>query len=158
MNTTTRHTSTSDATLLQKAAAAVGATFLLVGILGFIPGITTNFDDMTFAGHHSNAQLLGIFGVSVLHNLVHLAFGVAGLALARTWSGARAFLLGGGAIYLLLTVYGLLVDRHDDANFVPLDKADNWLHLVLGLAMIGLGVALSRSHDHHDHRNGPIPG
>lgn len=141
MDTTTQ---LSRSSTLQKAAATVGATFLLVGILGFVPGITTNFDDITFAGHHSGAELLGIFDVSVLHNLVHLAFGLAGLALARSWDGSRAFLIGGGAIYLLLTAYGLVVDRHDSANFVPLDKADNWLHLFLGVAMIALGVLLSR--------------
>lgn len=147
---TTHHTTTTNDSLLRKAALAVGAVFLLVGILGFVPGITTDYDEMKFAGHHSGAQLLGIFGVSVLHNLVHLAFGVAGLALARSWDGARAFLIGGGAIYLVLTVYGLLVDRHDDANFVPLDTADNWLHFVLGVAMIALGVLLARKdHDHH---------
>ncbi len=66
---------------LQKVAAAVGAVFLLVGILGFIPGITTNYGAMEFAGHQSDAMLLGIFQVSMLHNIVHLLFGVAGLAL-----------------------------------------------------------------------------
>ena len=71
------------ATPIQTASAAFGAIFLLVGILGFIPGITTNFDDLMVAGHESNALLLGIFQVSVLHNLVHLAFGVAGLVLGR---------------------------------------------------------------------------
>jgi hypothetical protein len=132
-------------TLLQKAAMVVAATFLLVGVLGFVPGVTSDYDSMEFAGHESGAQLLGIFGVSVLHNLVHVLFGVAGFALARSWEGARAFLLGGGVIYLVLVVYGLLVDRHDEANFVPLDAADNWLHLVLGLGMLGLGLALGRS-------------
>src|SRR5215207_6016918 len=123
------------ATNLQKVATAVAAVFLLVGVLGFIPGITTDYDDMTFAGHESGAQLLGIFEVSILHNIVHLLFGVAGLALARSWSGARTFLLGGGAIYLVLWIYGLLVDHDSDANFVPLNDADNWLHLALGLGM-----------------------
>ena len=70
-------------TPVQKNALAVGAVFLPVGVLGFVPGITTNYDQLTFAGHHSVAALLGIFNVSVLHNLVHLAFGVAGIALAR---------------------------------------------------------------------------
>ncbi|MCQ3965768.1 DUF4383 domain-containing protein, partial [Klebsiella pneumoniae] len=88
-----------------------------------------------------------LFDVSVLHNIVHLLFGVAGLALARTWSGARGFLIGGGVIYLVLTVYGWLVDRHDQANFVPLDVADNWLHLVLGVGMIALGLLLGRDRD-----------
>jgi len=136
--------SRGELTTLQKAARAVGAVFVLVGILGFIPGITTNFSDMQFAGHESSAQLLGIFAVSVLHNLVHLLFGVAGLVMSRTWSGARNYLIGGGAIYLVLFVYGLLVGRNSPANFVPLDLADDMLHLVLGVAMIGLGLALSR--------------
>jgi hypothetical protein len=131
-------------TALQKSALAVGAVFLLVGIMGFIPGITTNYDTMTFASHHSGALLLGVFNVSILHNLVHLAFGVAGLVLARTFGGARAYLIGGGAVYLVLFVYGLLIDRHSAANFVPVNNADNWLHLVLAIGMIGLGVLLSR--------------
>lgn len=131
-------------TQLQKAALAVGAVFLLVGILGFIPGITTNYDTMTFAGHHSEAMLLGIFNVSILHNIVHLLFGVAGVVMARSFSGARIYLIGGGVIYLLLFLYGLVIDHDSGANFVPLNSADNWLHLVLGVGMIGLGVLLSR--------------
>lgn len=133
-----------DNSLLRKAAMAVGAVFLLVGILGFVPGITQDFDQMEFAGHESEASLLGLFQVSVLHNIVHLLFGVAGLALARTVSGARNYLVGGGIIYLVLWIYGLLVGEDTNANFVPVNNADDWLHLVLGLGMIGLGLALSR--------------
>lgn len=132
---------------VQKAAFAVGAVFLLVGVLGFVPGITTNFDQLTFAGHHSEAALLGIFNVSVLHNLVHLAFGLAGIALARTFKSARYYLIGGGVIYLLLFVYGLVIDHHSSANFVPVNGADNWLHLGLAVAMIALGAALGRTND-----------
>ena len=133
------------ATALQTAATVVASVFLLVGVLGFIPGITTDYDSMTFAGHESTAQLLGIFQVSILHNIVHLLFGIAGLVLATTWNGARAFLLGGGAIYLVLWIYGLAIDHQSAANFVPLDDADNWLHLVLGAGMIALGLALGRT-------------
>jgi hypothetical protein len=139
------HKSAMTATVIQKAALGVAAAFALVGILGFIPGVTTHYDDLEFAGHESGAQLLGLFAVSVLHNLVHLLFAGVGFALARTSEGARLFLLGGGAVYLVLTVYGALIDRHDQANFVPLDLADNWLHLILGLGMVGLGLALSRT-------------
>ena len=141
---TTRSTSMT-ATHLQTAATVVGATFLLVGILGFVPGVTSNYGAMEFAGHKSGAELLGIFGVSILHNLVHLLFGVAGLAMARTWSGARTFLLGGGVIYLVLWLYGLLIDLGSSANFVPVNDADNWLHLLLGAGMVALGLLLSRS-------------
>ena len=65
-------------------------------------------------------------------------------ALARTASGARAFLVGGGAVYLVLWLYGLVVDKASQANFVPLNTADDWLHFVLGLAMIALGVVLGK--------------
>jgi hypothetical protein len=102
----------------------------------------TNYDSMEFAGHESRAELLGIFQVSILHNLVHLLFGVAGLALARTLQSAQGFLLGGGAVYLVLWIYGLAIERRSDANFVPLNDADNWLHLVLGAGMIAVALAL----------------
>jgi arginine exporter protein ArgO len=140
---TTRGT-TARRTPVQAAAALVGAVFLLVGILGFIPGITTNYDSLTAAGHESHAELLGIFQVSVLHNAVHLLFGVAGLAMARTASSARTYLVAGGAVYLVLWLYGLLIDQTSSANFVPVNNADNWLHLLLGIGMVALGLALGR--------------
>jgi hypothetical protein len=144
MTAHTRHSTRTSRTPVQQAAMAVGAVFLLVGVLGFIPGVTTNYSEMKFASHESGAELLGIFQVSILHNLVHLAFGVAGLALARTASGAYAYLLGGGAIYLVLWIYGLAVSHGSDANFVPVNTADDWLHFFLGIAMIGLALLLSR--------------
>ncbi|OZM81538.1 DUF4383 domain-containing protein [Pseudonocardia sp. MH-G8] len=129
---------------VQTTGMVVSAVFIVVGILGFIPGATTDFDRLSFAGHMSGALLLGLFAVSVLHNLVHLAFGVVGFAMSRTASGARAFLIGGGIVYAVLWIYGLIIDFDSAANFVPLNTADNWLHLVLAVGMIGLGVLLGR--------------
>ncbi|WP_157251383.1 DUF4383 domain-containing protein [Nonomuraea typhae] len=129
---------------IQLSSMVIGVLFLLVGVLGFIPGITTGLDGITFAGHQSDAMLLGVFEVSILHNVVHLAFGLAGILLARTWQGARGFLVGGGVIYLLLGVYGLLITHDSALNFVPVNRADNWLHLGLALVMVLLGVVLGR--------------
>jgi hypothetical protein len=140
---------------LHNTAMGLGAVFLLVGVLGFIPGITTNYGAMNFAGHESGAMLLGVFQVSVLHNIVHLLFGAAGIAMARTDRMARLFLLGGGAVYLVLWIYGLIIDWNTAANFVPLNSADNWLHLILGLAMVGLGLWLGR--DVRDRTRGTVP-
>ncbi len=122
------------------AATAVGAVFLVVGVLGFIPGITTNIYPIDFAGHDADAQLLGLFEVSILHNIVHLLFGVAGLAMAKTAKGSTAYLIWGGVIYLALALYGAIIGLDSAANFVPVDTADNWLHLLLGLGMVGLGA------------------
>ena len=64
--------------------------------------------------------------------------------MSRTWGAARTFLLGGGLVYLVLWIYGLVIDEDSTANFVPFDEKDNWLHLGLGLAMLGLGLLLGR--------------
>ena len=128
-------------TLVQNVARLVGVVFLLVGIAGFIPGLTTNlYEGLEFAGNDGTAELLGIFQVSVLHNIVHGLFGLAGLALAATQSGARNYLIGGGAIYLALFAIGII----GGGDWIPVDDADNWLHLLLGAGMIGLGVLTTR--------------
>lgn len=130
---------TGERDLLVTVARLFGIVFLLLGILGFIPGITSEAPG-DFTGEDSDAELLGIFQVSVLHNLVHLLFGVAGLALARTWEGARLFLIGAGVIYLLLWIVGLI----GGLEWLPTNSADHWLHFGLGVAMIGAGFLLGR--------------
>ncbi len=95
---------------VQVVALLAGAAFLLVGLLGFVPGITSRYSDLSFAGNQSQAHLLGLFQISVLHNLVHALFGIVGLIAAKTAAGARGFLLGAGAVYLVLTVFGMLID------------------------------------------------
>lgn len=137
-------TQTAGRSTVQKVAATVGIVFLVVGVAGFIPGLTTHYSDMTFAGQHSMAKLLGLFMVSVLHNIVHLLFGIAGLALARAARTATLYLIGGGVIYLVLWLYGLIIDQMSSANFVPVNTADNWLHFVLGVGMIALGYLFGR--------------
>jgi hypothetical protein len=122
-------------------AALISVVFVLVGIIGFVPGLTTNlYEGLEFAGEDGNAEILGFFETSVLHNLVHLLFGLVGLTLARTWSGARTFLIGGGVIYVVLSLLGVI----GGAEWIPSNTADDWLHLVLGVAMIGLGLITTR--------------
>ena len=127
----------------QAAAFVVGGLFLLIGFLSFLPGVTANYGAMAFAGHESGARFLGVFQVSVVHNLVHVAFGVAGVVMARRFRSARMYLFGGGLVYAVLWAYGLLVGSHGSANVVPVNSADNWLHLVAAVGMIALAVVLS---------------
>ncbi len=130
-------------TPVQTVAKLAGIVFLLVGIAGFIPGITTNlYDGLDFAGSGGEAELLGIFQVSVLHNIVHLLFGV-GIFMAATPQGARSFLIGAGAIYLVLFVLGII----GGADWVPVNDADNWLHLGLGVGLLAAGFGLTRGRD-----------
>ena len=145
-----------DRSPIQSAAMLVGLVFLVVGILGFIPGITTNYDELKFAGHNSDAQLLGIFDTSVLHNIVHLVLGIAGLALARTYEGARNYLIGGGVIYLAVFLYGVIWGADEGkANWIPVNWADNVLHVVLGGTMVVLGVSLAKEVVRRDRTTAP---
>jgi hypothetical protein len=111
-----------------------GATLLLVGILGFIA--ESAFD----AGSDVNGSDLIIFEVNGWHNLVHIASGLLGLALWRSVSGAKSFALGFGLVYLIVTIWGF-VDGNDVLGLIPVNGADNVLHLLIALAGIAAGLA-----------------
>ncbi len=129
----------------ESLAGLVGAVFVAVGAAGFVPGLVQHYDQLGWWKSGSGAQLFGIFQTSILHNLVHLGFGVAGLLAARIALTGRLYLTGGGAAYLALGVYGLLIDRFGDSNVIPVDRADDWLHIGLGVAMVYAGLAASLS-------------
>ena len=129
-----------DRTPVQQLAALVGVVFLLVGILGFVPGITTHYGDLSFAGDNSGAKLLGIFQTSILHNIVHLAFGV-GILMAKTPGGARTYLVGGGIVYLAVWILGAI----GGLDWLPVNTADNYLHILLGAGMVALGLIAGRA-------------
>jgi Domain of unknown function (DUF4383) len=125
---------------VQTVARVVGFAFLLVGIAGFVPGLTTNlYEGLEFAGDDGNAELLGLFQVSVLHNIVHALFGV-GILMAATPAGARTYLLGSGALYFVLFLMGIA----GGGDWVPINDADDWLHLGLALGLIALGLLTTR--------------
>ncbi|WP_059017067.1 DUF4383 domain-containing protein [Mycobacterium sp. M26] len=124
---------------VQGAAVLVAAAFLAVAIAGFTPGLTTRLDQLQWFGPDSRAQLFGVFNTSVVHNLVHLVAGMAGLLLATSYGKARAYLILGGLLFLSLWLYGLL----SDPKVLPLNNADNWLHFSIGVVMVLLGVTLA---------------
>lgn len=128
------------ASAIQKISVAVGVVFILVGVAGFIPGLTHSAEHLQAAGMGSEALLFGVFQVSVLHNIVHFAFGVWGLIAAVTAPASRIYLIVGGLIYLVLWIYGLIAVGNDQLNFIPLNDADNWLHLGLATGMVVLGI------------------
>jgi hypothetical protein len=128
---------------VQSAAVLVAAAFLLIGVLGFVPVITTHLDTMQLAGHGSGALLFDVFAVSVVHNLIHIALGIAGLLLASSYARARAYLLGGGSLFIGAWIWGLFLHRGDPANVLPLNNSDNWLHLGIGVTMILLALTLA---------------
>lgn len=109
-------------------ALAIGVVFLLVGVLGFLL-------------NPSGGELLGIFAVNVVHNLIHVVVGVLGIAAAYT-GRSRLFAQGLGVVYLLVGVLGLIPGLAPDGmllGLVHINMADNILHLVVGAlsALVG---------------------
>ena len=121
-------------------ALVIGATYTLVGIIGFF---VTGFED--FAAP-TNERLLGIFEINPLHNVVHLVIGLAGLAMWKRRDSARAYGMALALGYGLTFLYGLFVAGKDtSANFLSINGADNVLHLGSALAGIAIVMLLSRT-------------
>lgn len=137
MNDRTVH----DRTLAQKLAWVFGIVFLLVGILGFIPGITENAPG-SFSGEDSEGSLLGVFQTSVLHNIAHLVFGL-GILAARKHATALTYLLVSGVAYAVLFLIGIL----GEMDWLPADDTDDWLHLALAIGLLGAWFVAKKDTD-----------
>ncbi len=111
-----------------------GAVLLLVGLIGF--AVDGSFE----TGSGIEGDELILFEVNGIHNLVHIASGILGLVLAKSASGARAFALGFGAVYLLVTILGF-ADGDSVLNLIPVNTADNFLHLAIAALGIAAGLA-----------------
>jgi hypothetical protein len=119
----------------QMLALVFGAVYLLVGIVGFFWTGGSHFAD-----RGGDDMLIGLFMVNPLHNIVHVVIGIAGLALARTLSGARTYGWVLFVGYAAAAVYGFAaIDKSWD--FLAINTADNVLHVVT--ALIGLIIALA---------------
>lgn len=123
-----------DMTPAQTYSLVFGATLLLVGIVGF--AVNASFD----TGSGVQGDDLILFEVNGWHNLVHIASGLLGLALFRRNATARLFALGFGAVYLIVTIWGF-ADGNDVLSLIPVNTADNLLHLAIAGAGIAAGVA-----------------
>lgn len=128
---------------IRMLAIGAGMTFLLLGVCGFVSGCVDHDDLLRFAGPDSGALLFGVFEVSVLHNVVHLVLGMAGLAASGRAETASRYLVIAGLLCLLLCAYGMVVTTvavGSPANLLPDNRADNWLYLGLAVALSSLGL------------------
>lgn len=126
----------------ESLAGLIGLVFIVVGLLGFVPGVVQDYGELTWWKLGSGADLFGLFQTSILHNLLYIGIGVAGLVAARRPASARSFVTFGGVIYFALGIFGLLVDRESGWNFLPFDRAGDWLHVGIGIAMLYVGLAV----------------
>jgi hypothetical protein len=126
----------------QVFALVIGVMLVAAGILGFFYSASFSTGD----GAERDA-LLGILDVNGWHNLVHIASGAVGLLVVGSYRGARAYALGLGAVYLLVTLLGFIAgDGGEILNLIPVNTEDNFLHLLIAIAGIAAGLA-TPAHD-----------
>lgn len=124
-------------------ARIFGIIYLLVGILGFVPGLNHDAPDAAHLVVGQTTLLLGIFPVNVLHNLVHVLVGLGGLALGGTVSGARGYFRLLAVVYGLLFLLGIIPATNTLFGLVPLFGNDIWLHALTAIVAAYLGWAVA---------------
>lgn len=128
-------------------AMVLGVIFVVVGVLGFVPGVNHMHEgtdpNLTVQGP-GTGHLLGLFHVNVLHNAVHLAFGVMGILMARAGK-ARDYCRFVAIAYGLLAILGLIPAMNLRYTFglIPIEGNDVWLHALIALAAAFFGWIIS---------------
>jgi Domain of unknown function (DUF4383) len=118
-------------------ALVIGATLVAAGILGFFYSASFGTGDGT-----EREAVLGILDVNGWHNIVHLATGALGLAVAGSYDGARGYALGLGVVYLVVALLGFIAGDGDEIfNLIPVNTEDNVLHLLIGVGGVGAALA-----------------
>lgn len=124
---------------VQRTALVFGIVFVLVAMLGFVASAGSMDADLETA-----PRALGLFPVNLPHNLVHLAFGVWGLAAARSFAASRSYTRIAGVAYLALAVLGFIVPEF--FGLMPIGGNDIWLHILLGAVLASVGFSARPAH------------
>ena len=125
-----------DKTLAQVWALVLGGVLVLVGLAGFLVEPSFGIGDSAERG------TLIAFDINGWHNVVHLLSGIVGLAMAGTAAKARLFSIGYGVVYVLVTILGFIVgDGGLLLSIIPINTADNLLHLAIAVSGIAIGLS-----------------
>ncbi|HUO81748.1 MAG TPA: DUF4383 domain-containing protein [Gammaproteobacteria bacterium] len=132
--------------MIRKFALVFGIIYVVVGVLGFVPGLVqppTAATDLVVEANHG--RLLGLFPINLLHNVVHLLIGAWGIVGSRSLSGAVTFSRGIAIIYGLLAVLGLIPATNTVFGLVPIHGHDIWLHAGSALVAAWFGWMAPRT-------------
>lgn len=117
-------------------ALLMGVVFIVAGVAGFVPPLVTGqqpADGLAVTGGYGH--LFGLFPVNWIHNLIHLAFGIWGVAAWKGMAGGpRDYLKAVAVIYAVLVVMGFIPLLRTTFGLAPLYGHDIWLHALLAIA------------------------
>jgi hypothetical protein len=138
---------------VQTFAFIVGLVFVLVGVAGFVPGLLTMHDQThPLMVEQGAGELVGLFAVNVVHNIVHIAFGVWGLLVARNVDASIVYARSVAIVYAARVIMGLIPRLDTVFGLVPLHGNDVWLHALLAAVAAYFGFV-----SHHEAGHAPRP-
>lgn len=136
--------------MLKRIAIVFGAVFIIIGILGFVPGITPGMDD---GGH---GRLFGVFAVDPLHNIVHILTGIVAVACGiKSEAASRTYFKVFGVVYALVAVIGFFYGRDPLFGIMAHNMADAVLHTAIAIVSLLLGFGHLVGHHEHDRGHHP---
>lgn len=137
-------------TQVQMFARIFGTIFIVVGILGFIPGLVQYIPDTTgLMVDTGYGYLLGLFPVNIVHNLVHLGFGVWGVLAARDFAMSILYAQVSAVAYGALALLGLIPATSTLFGLAPIYGVDVLLHAATAAVAAYFGFA-PPARSHHD--------
>jgi hypothetical protein len=137
-------------------ALIFGIIYLLIGILGLIPGLLTPLTTTGVTLNVLSGNLFGLFPVNILHTLIHLIVGIWGIVAYRTFSASRSYARTIGVIFIVLFIFGLIPGLNVLFGLTPLNGADIWLHLLTGVIALYFGLTARTPAEAAD-MNSPTP-
>jgi hypothetical protein len=126
--------------MTRKFALLFGIVFLAIGVLGFVPGMThapMGPHNVTMTQNYGD--LLGLFPVNMLHDVVHILFGIWGLLAFRSLGGSLTYFRSVAVVYAVLAVLGLIPAFDTTFGLIPIYGNDVWLHALLAIVAAYFG-------------------
>ncbi|MEP0956217.1 DUF4383 domain-containing protein [Microcoleus sp. FACHB-1515] len=116
-------------------AFALGASFLLVGIAGFLPGFVSpiSADAPSLAFNDGYGNVLGLFPTNFLHNAIHIVVGLLGLAAATSVGGSLVYNQLFAIAYIGIALMGLLPGANTTFGVMPIFGNNVWFNALTGL-------------------------
>lgn len=130
---------------IQYGAGIVAITYIVLGIIGFLPIDAINPMHHEGIGAH---YLFNLIAINTAHNLIHLAIGFTGLWAMSDRRRTQVWGRITGVTLLLIFVAGMVQAALEGfprdqwlLGLVPLNSPGHTLHLATGVVALYLGLA-----------------
>jgi hypothetical protein len=137
-----------------------GIVYILLGLFGFIPGMVatpgTGGPEVVFKAGYG--YLLEAFPINFLHNIVHIAVGIWGLASYRNYIRARTYGRGLAIFYGVLAIMGLLPYFNTVFGLIPIFGNNVWLHAITAAIAAYFGFKPPTAEELREHEREVVTG